>query len=357
MADDSKQFKNILLIQTAFIGDVVLTTPMIAALRKLQPEAKITVMVNPGAAALLRSSPDVDQVMVLDKKKSHKSPLGMWRMSREIRARKFDLLLSPHQSHRTSFLAWFSGIPTRYGYSTAGMARRAYNHLLERPMDEPEIRRLLRFLDDALGPLPFEPSEQLRLHETEDSSREAAEIINDLFQPVAPILMAPSSIWPTKRWTPWRFAELAGILVETYKVPVLLVGSPADSPVAEQVVQYVNELHPAWIRDRVLNICGKTSLLGLYSLMTRSRLLVSNDSAPVHFACAAGIPVTAIFGPTVPALGYAPIAPRSIVAEKLDLDCRPCGTHGAKVCPLGHFRCMKELQAVDVMEKVKRVMA
>ena len=90
--------------------------------------------------------------------------------------------------------------------------------------------------------------------------------------------------------------------------------------------------------------------------MEKSLLLVSNDSAPVHFGCAARLPVTAIFGPTTPAQGYAPIAPRTAVSQHTHLGCRPCGTHGAKRCPLGHFRCMDDLSAQDVMIAVERTM-
>lgn len=351
------RFQNALLIQTAFIGDVVLTTPMIAAFRKNFPDARLTVMVKPEAVSIIENNPAVDEFLVIDKKRAHRGLLGMLRMIRQIRAKKFDLLLSPHKSHRTGFLAMASGIPRRIGYSGAGWARLAYHRRLPRPVDQPEIERLLLFLEQAAPGCDIsQVSRDLKIY-VDDAARANARNLLAQLDAVRPILVAPSSVWPTKRWTPYGFAELIVRLIEMYHKPVLLVGSKGDSEIADEALRFLKLSHPDWAgRGKVHNICGQTSLAELYAVMEKSLLLVSNDSAPVHFGCAAGIPVVAIFGPTVPALGYAPIAPRSAVAELNDLSCRPCGTHGAKVCPLAHFRCMKDLTADHIMQVVERVM-
>lgn len=328
---------------------------MIAFMKKALPEYELTVLVNPGARSLLENNPAVQQVLVIDKKGIHRGPAGMLKMIRDIRKSKFDLLLSPHQSHRTSLLALFSGIGKRHGYRSAGLSLFAYTHRLHRPPVKPEIERLLQFLNEALGVDIERASRRPLLFESESSQKEATLLLSSLSIPSRPILMAPSSVWPTKRWTPWGFAELAGQLIRHFKCQVLLVGSKEDYPVAEEVRRYAEMMHPAVIEEKITNVCGETSLLGLYSLMKRSRLLVSNDSAPVHFACAAGIPVTAIFGPTVTGLGYAPIAPRTGVVENNELDCRPCGTHGGNSCPRGHFRCMKEITARQVFDHVLKM--
>ena len=344
--------QNILLIQTAFIGDVVLTTPMIRALRRCKPGARITVMVKPEARAFVESLEEVDEVLVIDKKKAHRG-LGMLKLISDIRRRKFRILLSPHQSHRTSLIAWLSGIPTRFGYKSAGFSL-AYHHRLTRPMALPEIHRLLRFLKDSICPDVDMSDDVPHLEETEAGRAEAQQLLSDL-NIRKPILLGCSSVWATKRWTAHGFAELARDLVQKYKEDVILIGSPDDSPVAEQILRLAREVMGADGIRRLHNGCGKTSLPGLFSLMKRSHFLVSNDSAPVHFGCAAGIPVVAIFGPTVPSLGYAPIAPSTIVAELEGLYCRPCGTHGSHTCPEGHFRCMRELTPALVEEKILEV--
>ncbi|MEQ9366284.1 MAG: glycosyltransferase family 9 protein [Leptospirales bacterium] len=355
------KIQNALLIQTAFIGDVVLTTPMIAAFRKHFPEARLTVMVKPEAVSILRNNPDVHELLVIDKKGAHRGLIGMLRMIRAIRSKKFDVLLSPHKSHRTGFLALASGIPRRIGYSGAGFARLAYHRRLARPENQPEIERLLLFLQQAAPRVITESdtqnaSRELKIY-VDDQARSDARALLSRLDAVRPILLAPSSVWPTKRWTPWGFAELIIKLTETYHKPVLLIGSKGDRKIADEVLRFLKLSHPDWEgRGKVHNICGDTSLPALYALMEKSLLLVSNDSAPVHFGCAAGIPVVAIFGPTVPALGYAPIAPRSAVAQLEYLECRPCGTHGARACPLDHFRCMKDLSADQIMSVLEKVM-
>lgn len=347
--------RRILLIQTAFLGDVVLTTPMIRDLRVRFPQSRLSVLVNPAAAAVLKSNPDVDEVLVIDKKGRERGLMGMIRFARSLRNRNFDLLLSVHQSHRTSLLAILSRIPERHGYAGAAFARLAYTHKHTRPMQLPEIRRLLQFSVDVFGPTGKTPVERPLLFEDEDSVAAVKALLSDLREPRRPILLAPSSVWPTKRWTPYGFAALAGLLAKQSNSQILLVGSAGDSEVAEQVLAYSREMNPAHIHERITNVCGRTTLLGLYSLIRRSKLLVSNDSAPIHFGCAAGIPTVAVFGPTVQSLGYAPFAPGTAVAELDGLQCRPCGTHGAKVCPVGHFRCMRDLTPEMVLEKVREV--
>lgn len=340
------------MIQTAFIGDVVLTTPMIRALRRCKPGAHIAVMVKPEARAFVEALEEIDEVLVIDKKKSHRG-LGMLKLISDIRKRNFRILLSPHQSHRTSLIAWLSGIPVRFGYRSAGFSR-AYHHRLRRPMDLPEIHRLLRFLSDSICPDVNLEDDIPHLEETENGRTEAQELLTEL-NIRKPILLGCSSVWATKRWTAHGFAELARDLIKKYKSDVLLIGSPADSEVAEQIIKVAKEFVGNDGLRRIHNVCGKTSLPGLFSLMKRSQFLVSNDSAPVHFGCAAGIPVIAIFGPTVPSLGYAPIAPRTTVAELQGLYCRPCGTHGSHICPEGHFRCMRELTPAMVEEEILKV--
>ena len=351
----------ILVIQTAFIGDVVLTTPMLRALRQCHRDAKITVLVKPEAAPFLEGLPFVDHILKFDKGKSHKYG-GMLNMIRTIRAAKYNVLLSPHQSHRTGILALFSGIPVRYGYKTAGFAKLAYHHRLIREPSKHEIYRLLSFLSDGFCPelnqLPTLDS-TLELAESNISSQKAEHLIKSITKQnkdSKPILLAISSVWPTKRWTPYGFAELAGLLFDNYQQEILLIGSKADSEIAKQVLSIAKQILSPNTVAHIHNLCGQTDLVTLYSLMRRSLVVVSNDSAPVHFGCAAAVPVVAIFGPTVPAFGYAPIAPRTAVAE-IDLYCRPCSTHGSLKCPEKHFRCMRELTAEMVFEKVKQVLA
>lgn len=323
---------------------------MFAAFKRFFPQSHLAAVLRPDAARVLEGLPFLDEIIPWDKKSKHRGIGGLRRLAAELKSRNFEALLSPHSSHRTGFLSWLSGIPNRYGFADAGFSRFAYTHRLMRHKDLPEIKRLLDFLDQSIAPGAAGASTELHLAEDAAGQSEAEALLR-AHDAIRPILLAPSSVWATKRWTPYGFAELAGKLVKKYKCRVFLVGSPADTDLCNQVLNFIKDFQHEYVQEKVINVAGQTSLRGFFSLVKRSRLMVSNDSAPVHYACAARIPVVALFGPTVPALGYAPITANSRVAE-IDLACRPCGTHGAKECPLLHFRCMKELTADRVMEKV-----
>ncbi len=338
----------ILVIQTAFIGDVVLTTPMLKSIKDFFPYSKLSVMVKPEAEKILKALKFIDEIMILDKKGKHKF-LGMFSFINLIRKKKFDVVLSPHQSLRTSLIVLFLKCPLKVGYKNSALSSIVYDKRLDRT-NKHEIHRLLDFLRDSLIPELKDYPDAPILEETEDSKKKAKNLIETF--PSKPIAIAPSSIWPTKRWTSWGFAELSGRLIEKYKSDIILIGSSSDYDIAEHVLQIAKTILPAVLYKKIHNFCGKTDLLTLYSLLKLCRLLVSNDSAPVHFGCAAHIPVVAIFGPTTKELGYAPICNNSRIVEIENLYCRPCGTHGGKKCPEKHFRCMKEITGEMVYNKI-----
>ncbi len=346
---------NALVIQTAFIGDVILTTPMLYAFKHYFPKAKLAVMVKPQAAEILRELPVIDHVLVIEKRGAHRGVIGTLKIIDTIRQMKFDLLLAPHRSHRTALLSIFSQIPRRCGYRKAGFSSLAYTHRMERDMNRPEIERLLQFLEDATSCPALQFSRDLRIVVNDQARLEAQQIFLQLGIK-SPIVIAPSSIWPTKRWTPWGFAFIIGKLIRRYNRDIVLIGSKEDREAVQKTLYFLRLFQPESLQERIFDLSGQTSLAGLYALLEKSFLLISNDSAPVHIGCAAKIPVVAIFGPTVPAFGYAPITKNSTVAQ-IDLNCRPCGLHGHHKCPQKHFRCMKELSPAIVMEAVERVLA
>ncbi len=369
------QVKNILLVQTAFIGDVILTTPMIVALKKALPQVRLSVLLRPEASVLLQGHSAVAEVMVVDKKKKHRGLLGMMKIIKTIRKRQFDVLLSPHKSHRTAILSFLSRVPLRIGYAKSGLAWLGYHQHLQRDMSKPEIDRLLDFLKNFLVKLSEDPKNnmpnssflstpsnspytQLERRLSIQVTPKAIHTSRDLFLETntsKAIIIAPSSVWPTKRWLPGHFAVLIGKLLHKYPSHnVFLVGDKKDQAICKIVLRFIHLFQTNEIQDRVHDTSGTISLDVLYAVLQKSSLLVSNDSAPVHLACAAGTPVVAIFGPTVASIGYAPLTPNSLVVEK-ELGCRPCGLHGHYQCPEKHFRCMKEISPLDVMNGIQRV--
>ncbi|MFN3605114.1 MAG: lipopolysaccharide heptosyltransferase II [Leptonema sp. (in: bacteria)] len=347
---NSQAPKKILVIQTAFIGDVVLTTPMLFAIKKCFPNSYLCILVKPEAKGILEHLPFVDEVLVIDKKRKHRF-LGMLSIIYLIRKKKFDVLLAPHQSLRTGIISFFSGIPYRVGYKTSALPFVYHKKLIR--TKKHEIHRLIDFVKESLcSDLNYLTNAPI-LEETEKSKKEAKKLLENFH--TKPIAFACSSVWATKRWTPWGFAELAGILIEKYRAPVILIGSKEDYELSEYIKNYAKHIYPEKYYKQIYNFCGKTDLITLFSLLKNCRLLVSNDSAPIHFACAAKIPVVTILGPTTKDLGYAPISENTAVVEIENLYCRPCGTHGNQKCPEKHFRCMKEITPLMVLNKINQL--
>jgi heptosyltransferase-2 len=157
------------------------------------------------------------------------------------------------------------------------------------------------------------------------------------------VALAPGSVWATKRWP--YYAELAEALLRRLPAArVVLVGGAGDAP-------FAGTLAAAAGAGRVVDATGRLSLLASAELIRRAAVLVTNDSAPQHLASAVGTPTLTIFGPTVEAFGFGPLAPGSAAVGHEALPCRPCDAHGPRACPLGHWRCMRELDAAGMVER------
>jgi heptosyltransferase-2 len=282
----------------------------------------------------------------------------MLRQGREIRQRGYDIWVDAHLSLRSSYMAWASGAKVRVGYSEAVLSRLVFTKRTSRRFGEmPEIERLL-LLAEALG-VPHETLEKPSLHQPalalpQKAHDEAAAFFASL--PEAPVIgLHPGSVWPTKRWTPEGFAFILRRALDSGVNAVLLAG-PGEEDAAAEVRRLAGlgcENGGCGEPDNFLDLSGQTSLLSLGGVLARLDCYVSNDSGPMHMAYALGTPVTALFGPTAQALGFAPRGPLCSVIET-DVPCRPCGKHGHKVCPQGHFRCMKNIDPEDVWRDVER---
>jgi heptosyltransferase-2 len=321
------------VIQTAFLGDVILTTPLFAALaRKHGP---VDVLTTPAAAALIEHHPAVRQVIRYDKRGADRGGGGFFRMARLIRDRDYQRAYLPHRSWRSGTLALLAGIPERIGFSdgasllyTTRMARKKVGH---------EVERLLQLAGEA------EPEAPVHIGLTRDDQSEAARWRENKPLEGGYIAIAPGSIWGTKRWP--YYGELARQL----SLPAVIVGGIEDRALGEEIV--------ATSAGNAYSAAGSLSLRGSVALIAGARLLITNDSAPLHMATAAGTPIIAVFGPTVPSFGFGPRGARDRVVEHHHLPCRPCSAHGPEVCPLGHHKCMRELPVERVLEAIEGVTA
>ena len=323
----------VLVIQTAFLGDVVLTTPLLAALAARH--GPVDVLTTPAAAPLLATHPAVRQVISFDKHGRDRGWIGGIRVAGQLRREGYARAYLPHRSWRSGALALVARIPERIGFADG--ARFFYTETRPRPASGHEVERLLALAggSDAGSAPPVD------LVLTEADRAAADRWLTEHGVTPGFIAVAPGSIWGTKRW-PYYDA-----LVAALDGSVVVVGGPDDRGLADEIAQAAP--------GRVHNSAGELPLRVSAAIIQRSRLLVTNDSAPLHLATAVGTPIVAIFGPTVPAFGFGPRGPRDLVVEHPNLSCRPCSRHGPMRCPLGHHRCMRELTLETVLATIKAI--
>lgn len=334
----------ILVVQTAFLGDVVLTTPLLRAIKRVHPDSHLAALVTPPAAPLLEADPHLDVLLTYDKKGGE----SLSDVLRKVRALRFDWLLSPHRSHRSGLFALLSRIPVRIGFSDAALAW-AYHRRVDRPAGAHEVDRNLALLQ-GLGHEPLASDRVLHVGYSEEEQEAVDEVLRQAGVPAgAPLAgLCPGSIWATKRWGAEGFASVARSLAQRGLRPVLL-GGGKDADAARRVEEL------AGLDGALVNAVGRTPLKALAAWMDRLSVLVTNDSAPLHVAAARGTPTVAVFGPTTRELGFGPLHAASRVAE-VDLECRPCGPHGAHHCPRGSLLCMERVRPEEVLRACLEVM-
>jgi heptosyltransferase-2 len=329
----------ILIVQTAYAGDVVLVTPLIRATADYFHGAEIHVLVIPQTAGLLAHNPEIHKVWIYDKRRSEKGGGAFWDWARKLRAERFDLALVPHRSLRSAALVRAAGISARVGFDRSA-GRWLLNRIVPYPKNRHEVDRNLTLLS-ALGWQGEPPAPQLFPSDAERKNVQT--FLNEMQLTETPLLaMAPGSVWATKRWLPERFAEVAARLYAERKIKTVLIGGPEDALPGQKIREMAGE--------SVVDAIGRFSLLESAELIRRCRAALTNDSAPCHLAVSVGTPVSAIFGPTIPAFGFAPYGPRNQIVEITDLACRPCSIHGTKKCPKKHFLCMKQITADEVIK-------
>lgn len=327
---ERNDIRRILIIQTAFIGDVVLVTPLIRAAKNAFPQAKVDAMVIPAAADLLQTNPYLERIVVYDKRGREAGLAGLWRMARKMRLEKYDMVLVPHRSLRSAVVARATGAKWRVGlHNSAGAF--LLTHKIPYMQSTHEVDRNLSLIE-ALGISITDRRPEI-FSDAEDVARIDSLLEGHRISRADLIAVAPGSVWATKRWPAEYFKSLVSRLVEEGR-SVCLIGGEADGDLCQVIA--------AGLGERVLNLCGQLSLRCSAELIRQCRVLVSNDSAPQHLASAVGTPVVAIFGSTVPAFGFYPYGPNNTVVEH-ELACRPCGIHGKNRCPIGTLDCMRSI--------------
>lgn len=343
---NGKKVKTIAIFQTSFIGDSVLTTPLIQKTAKLFPEAKIVVITRPQTEDIFRPMKEVSQIILNDKKGLNKIA-GVWKTAKAIRQTNADIILVPHRSFRSALIAWLSGVPVRIGF-TSSEGWFLYTKTVPFSWMIHDAERNLSLLQGIVKE-KF-TAEKLNMRYAPSAEENVERLIKDFnLEGKTLVGVHAGSAWPTKCWPMDYFVQLISRLQTELGVQVVLIGGgKKDADLGEKICQ-LSKGHTA-------NLCGKTSLADLMALMQHLKLFITNDSGPMHIATAFDVPTLAIFGPTTRELGFFPYGEGHRVMEVKDLACRPCALHGGRKCPQGHFKCMRDILPDRVFENAKEML-
>jgi lipopolysaccharide heptosyltransferase II len=350
---------HVLLIRLRLLGDVVLTTPAVRALRRRFPAARLTYLVERGAAPAVLGNPHLDQVMVITHARGLRRLVDDVRLARALRARHFDLVVDFHGGPRGSWLAWATGAPRRIGYTVAGRAW-MYTERIERARELLPRHSVENQWDLLAGldvPPPDRTADPVEMVESADARGRVDQRLREAG--VTPgrtlVVLHVSAGNPFRRWPAPAFAELAARLAAAdASRRVVLTSGPSESRAADAVASDARSRLGGGA-DRVLR-CGEFDLQELRSLIGRASLYVGGDSGPLHVAATTDTPIVGLYGPTLAARSEPWRDPR-LVTEAVEpgpLPCRPCDQ---RVCVTGDYRCLTSLDASRVADAAERALA
>lgn len=341
--------KRFLIVRLDRLGDLLLSLPALAALRRAHPAARVTALVRPYTQPIADRAAEIDDVISYDYRRggAQRSLKGYFRLVRELRKRRFDAAFILHPTFRSHLLCFLAGIPVRIGYAARGGALLTRSIPDRRHEGAQHESRNVMDVIAAFGAAPIEAYPQISIFQ-EDENEPAA-----LLEEAGASIHAPYVVFHagsssrSKEWPAGHFIELGRLLKKEFGHPIVLVGDAGHAA--------LNESIRTGIGEGALNLSGKTRLTCLAALLRRSRLLVTNDSGPAHVGAASGARVISIFGRNQPGLSsvrWRPLGERARVLQK-DPGCAVCL---ADDCPIG-FECLKMLTPEDVLKEVRKVLA
>ncbi|MBI1221306.1 MAG: glycosyltransferase family 9 protein [Bacteroidetes bacterium] len=313
-----------LVTQTAFLGDAILGTAVLEELHAQVPNAQIDYLVRKGNESLFEDHPYIRNLLVWDKKQDkYKNLLKIWTI---IRGHHYDKVINLQRFAATGFLTAFSGAKERIGFSKNPLSLFFTRRVPHRYTKHEVLRNLELVKNNGNHLATSDPKP--RLYPQRKHFEKVRKYLDEPY-----ITIAPASVWFTKQLPKEKWLELLSTIKE--EMNVMLIGGPGDRKMAEDIIQHCNNT-----LLNFTNLCGELALLETAALMKGAMLNYTNDSGPMHIASAMNAPTRAVFCSTVEEFGFGPLSDDSkVIQTKLKLDCRPCGLHGHKACPEGHFRC------------------
>lgn len=340
----------ILIIQTAYLGDVILTLPVVQNIKKQLPEAEIDFMSIPQTEDVLKNNPHISNLVVYDKRGKSKFA-NLREIISKVRKSKYNIIVSPHRSFRSALITHFSGAKIRIGFNRNSISN-LLTHRVTYLNNAHEIFRNLELVK-AIPGINLTPENQILKPELFPSKEDEKYIANILdsehsihsmhsTHSTGSIVLAPCSKWYTKQLTKSKSAEIIRSLNKA-GFTVILIGGKDDKV-------YCDDLEKELSGSRLVNLCGKLTPLQSKAVIEKSECMISVDSAAAHIGASTGTPVVQIYGSTVPVFGFYPLTSKNVIIENRTLSCRPCTNHGRNSCPLKHFKCIDELDALSIVK-------
>jgi ADP-heptose:LPS heptosyltransferase len=349
----------ILLVRLRQIGDVVFTTPAIAALARHFPGARLTYLVEPAAAPVVANNPHLAEVVIAPRRRGLAGLIGDLTLGRRLREARYDIAIDFHGGPRAAVLTWLSRAPIRIGYEIVGRTW-MYTRVVSRPR---ELRRRHSVQNqwDLLTPLhiapPTERDNPVEMPLDRDAvNRVVARLAGSgvtAGEEIAVIHVSATS--PFRRWPMAAFVETVAALATSAKRRVVVTSGPSERDAARQVIAGAQSRLPSDKRDRIL-MGDDFSLAELRALLERSAVYIGGDSGPLHIAATTRVPIVALFGPT-PSERSAPWRDPSFLAEFVEVDGLPCRPCDQRVCIPGDFRCLTRIDAPRVIAAAERLLA
>ncbi|MCS6832339.1 MAG: glycosyltransferase family 9 protein [Flammeovirgaceae bacterium] len=325
--------QKVLVIQTSFIGDVILATAVLEKLHRHHPTARLDFMLRKGNESLLEHHPFLGKLYVWDKKDKYRTLFKLWR---EVRREHYDLVVNLQRFASTGFLTAFSGAKHTVGFRKnpfSFLFTKAYPHQY-RPNFH-EIHRNQTLIAPYTDAEPSRPC----LYPSENDFQFVRE-----YQRVPYVCIAPGSVWATKQFPLAKWEKFLSLV--SFEGKIYLLGAKSDEKICHQLAQYHRHCEV---------LAGKLTLLQSAALMEKALMNYVNDSSPLHLASARNAPVTAIFCSTTPVFGFYPLSDKQYVIQTSRLlPCRPCGIHGKKVCPEKHFACAETISVEQLLETMPK---
>lgn len=310
-----------LIIQTAFLGDVILATPVVSELKRIFPTAEIDFLVRKGNESVLENNPHVKTVYVLNKKAGKFKEIK--RHSKVFRGNHYDYVINLHRFGSSGIITWLSGAKKKIGFDKNPFSfsyTKKFKH--EIGTGKHEVERNLELIQEFGAKKLVRP----QVYPSLENYQEIECLDLDNY-----VCFAPASVWFTKQLPEHKWVEL-GNLIDS-ETSIVFVGGPSDVELCERISKQISN-------KKILNLAGKLSILESCALFEKAKRCYVNDSGPLHMASAVNAKQTAFFCATVPNFGFGPLSEDAQILETTEtLDCRPCGLHGGKVCPKGHFKC------------------